>query len=105
PAGGSRYKRAGMSVRAMAVLGLTHDEARAELEKLRVHVDDPDYDFETWYAVIDGELKSPLGEIDETVFAELEARERFGLTENAKSEVKPEQLDGEPKKRKKTNLD
>ena len=70
---GTNYRRATMCVRAMAVLKMTKAEISAELEKLEVHVGYNGYDFGTWYATLDADMKNPLTEIDGEVFQKAEA--------------------------------
>ena len=69
----TRQKRGTMSMRAMAALGMTENEISAEMDKLKEHVDDPEYPFEQrWYSQIQEKMKNPLTEIDNSVFHEMD---------------------------------
>lgn len=45
---GTRHTRAGICAMAMLTAGLTLEQAKAELQTLRDHVNDPSYPFHTW---------------------------------------------------------
>src|SRR3989454_2160953 len=84
-----RYPKAGVAFRAMLTVGITREEARTQLEKLKAHVPTPledgsTYDWNVWDTALDDvyDHKRVLDSVDAVEHATRIARKRFKLEGN-----------------------